>query len=185
MNIINLLQKNPMIYAVSSTDALINAANGKSDVIFLLKSDISQLKKSVMYAHDRGKKIFVHIDLTDGLGKDEYAVKFLADFIKPDGIISTKSSIIRAAKQKGLLTVFRVFLVDSQGVNTALATIAKTDCDFVEIMPGVIPSMIERFLPLNKYLIAGGLISTHKQVDDALSAGAIAVSTTNKTLLES
>ena len=177
MNIVSVLKKNPIIHAVSSPDGLEAAANGKSDVIFLLKSDLSELKKAVSYAHDRGKKIFIHIDLAEGLGKDEAAVAFVASYVRPDGIISTKSSLIRAAKTLGLSTVYRVFLIDSQGVKTALSSVRKTDCDFVEIMPGIIYKEIEAFAALGKNLIAGGLIETREEAMRALKSGAIAVST--------
>lgn len=69
MNIVSILKKNPIIHAVSTADDFLKAANGKSDVIFLLKSEVSALKKFVAYAHDRGKKIFIHIDLADGWAK--------------------------------------------------------------------------------------------------------------------
>ena len=183
MNITAQLKINPKICAANNGESFFKAANGKSDVIFLLNGDICDLKRNVLYAHDRGKKIFIHFDLANGLGKDESAVKFVADFIKPDGIISTKTSIIRAAKQKGLMTVFRVFIIDSQGVKTAVSNIEKTDCDFVEVMPGVIPGVIKSFAKLNKKLIAGGLISSEEEVSAALNAGAIAVSTSCENLL--
>lgn len=182
MNIVSILKKNPIIHAVSTADDFLKAANGKSDVIFLLKSEVSALKKFVAYAHDRGKKIFIHIDLADGLGKDEAAVEFVANFIKPDGIISTKYSLVRAAKELGLGTVYRVFLIDSQGVKTAMSTVKKSDCDFVEVMPGIIYKEIEAFSSLGKNLIAGGLIETREEVDAALDAGAIAVSTSSNAL---
>ncbi|MDD7157510.1 MAG: glycerol-3-phosphate responsive antiterminator [Firmicutes bacterium] len=183
MNIVSILKKNPIIHAVSTADGLMAAADGKCDVIFLLKSDLSALKKSVAYAHDRGKKIFIHIDLADGLGKDEAAVEFVAKFIKPDGIISTKYSLIRAAKELGLGTVYRVFLIDSQGVQTAMNTLGRSDCDFVEVMPGIIFKEIRAFAALNKNLIAGGLIETREEVECALRAGALAVSTSSDKLV--
>lgn len=182
MNIISALKKNPIIHAVSNHDSFVNAANGTAEVIFLLKSEISALKKTVAYAHDRDKKIFIHLDLADGLGNGDAAVNFIADYVRPDGIISTKLSVIKAAKERGLAAVYRVFLIDSQGVNTAVGTIKKADCDFIEIMPGVIPKEIKRFACLGKNLIAGGLIETREEAEAALEAGAVAVSSSNEKL---
>lgn len=182
MNILSVLKKNPIIRAVSNYESFLKAADGKSDVIFLLKSEISALRKTVAYAHDRGKKIFIHLDLTEGLGTGDAAVNFIADYVKPDGIISTKLSVIKAAKEKGLIAVYRVFMIDSQGVKTAMNTLKKADCDFVEIMPGVIPKEIKKFVLAGKNLIAGGLIETREEVELALQAGAVAVSTSNEDL---
>ena len=180
MNVLALLKNNPVIFAARNDKMLMEVANDdKVDVIFLLKTDILSAKKSVAYAHDRGKKVFVHIDLTDGLGRDEFAVKYMADYVRPDGIITTKTSLIKVAKACGLTTVFRAFLVDSQGLETAINTARKIDSDFVEIMPGVIPEAIKKFACLDVNLIAGGLITTKKEVQNALEAGAIAVSTSS------
>ena len=60
MNILSLLKKNPLIYAATCHEEFVRAANGAPDVLFLLKSELNSLKKTVSYAHDRGKKIFVH-----------------------------------------------------------------------------------------------------------------------------
>ena len=51
--------------------------------------------------------------------------------------------------------------------------------DMVEIMPGIMPEIIEKIKSeLKLPLIAGGLISEKKDVIAALAAGADAVSTT-------
>ena len=103
-------------------------------------------------------------------------MNFIADFIKPDGVISTKLATVRAATERGLSSVYRVFLIDSQGVCTAKNTVRKCDCDFIEIMPGIIYKEIKEFALLKKNLIAGGLIETREEAIAALQAGALAVS---------
>ena len=182
MNILSLLKKNPLIYAATCHEEFVRAANGAPDVLFLLKSELNSLKKTVSYAHDRGKKVFVHLDLCDGLGTGDAAVSFIADHIKPDGVISTKLSTIKVAGEKGLVTVYRVFLIDSQGVKTAMGTVRKSNCDFVEIMPGIALRQISEFAALGKNLIAGGLIETREEAEAALKAGAVAVSSSSKIL---
>ncbi len=52
--------------------------------------------------------------------------------------------------------------------------------DLIEILPGLMPKIIRKLsVELNKPLIAGGLISDKEDVITALSAGAIAISSTN------
>lgn len=176
MNILSVIKKNPLIRAADAGKEFESAVNSPSDVIFLIKSEIYSLKKIVSYAQTHGKKIFVHLDLCDGLGSGEAAVSFIADFIKPDGVISTKLATVRAATERGLSSVYRVFLIDSQGVCTAKNTVRKCDCDFIEIMPGIIYKEIKEFALLKKNLIAGGLIETREEAIAALQAGALAVS---------
>ena len=83
----------------------------------------------------------------------------------------------RADKEWDIILAIDQFLVDSQGLETAMHTASKLDTDFVEIMPGVIPSAIKRFSDRGVNLIAGGLIASRSDVDLALSSGALAVST--------
>jgi glycerol uptake operon antiterminator len=65
-----------------------------------------------------------------------------------------------------------------------LENIRKADqndsADLIEILPGLMPKIIRKLsVELNKPLIAGGLISDKEDVITALSAGAIAISSTN------
>lgn len=177
MNILSILRQNPVIYAARNDEAVMKAVKSRAGVIFLLKTDLFSAERSVALAHQSGKAVFVHVDLMDGLGRDEIALRYVAEVIKPDGIITTKAQVVKTAKSLGLKTVFRAFLVDSQGLETAMHTASKIDTDFVEIMPGVIPSAIRRFSGCGVNLIAGGLIASRSDVDLALSSGALAVST--------
>jgi glycerol uptake operon antiterminator len=55
--------------------------------------------------------------------------------------------------------------------------------DMIEIMPGVMPNVIRRInSQLQIPVIAGGLIDSEQDVKDALSAGAVGISTSKKTL---
>lgn len=75
----------------------------------------------------------------DGIGKDEAAVRYVVERLKPDGIISTRPNIVKCAKSAGIFTVLRVFLIDSQGLSSALVYADKICPDSVEIMPGLLP----------------------------------------------
>lgn len=93
---------------------------------------------------EAGKLVLVHMDLLGGIGRDPQAVEYLAQAVQPDGIISTRSQLIRAAKERGLLTVQRFFLLDSQSVTMAAETAASARPDMVEVMPGICPRVIRR-----------------------------------------
>lgn len=139
--------------------------------------------EQIALVHKYNKKLYVHIDLAEGIGKDKSGIDFLANN-NLDGIISTRSGLIRVAKEKNLSTVQRIFALDSQGVSGASELIKNAEPEFVEIMPGVAYKVISNLSKVDVPIIAGGLIETKSEVMNALSAGAIAVSTGKKELWE-
>ncbi len=169
----------PIIAAVKNSTGLENALECSCEVIFVLYGNINNIGEIVKRAKSRDKSVFVHIDLIEGLAAKEAAVDYIAQNTLADGIISTKPNIIKYAKNLELYTVQRFFVLDS----LALENIRKTDklcgADFIEILPGLMPKVIGMLsAQLKKPLIAGGLINEKADVVAALSAGAIAVSTT-------
>ncbi|MEE0928039.1 MAG: glycerol-3-phosphate responsive antiterminator, partial [Acutalibacteraceae bacterium] len=157
------------------------AIKSPAKIIFCLRANILTIKERIAAAHENGKIVFIHIDLADGIGKDRAGLQFLRQ-TGIDGIITTRGNLVRAAKDLGLLTVQRVFALDSQGISGIQDLVGSAQPDFIEIMPGVIEKIIARFATGNTPVIAGGLIETKQEVTAALSAGAVAVSTGRKEL---
>ena len=59
-------------------------------------------------------------------------------------------------------------------------TIKDVNCDIIEILPGILPNQIKEIKKrTNIPIVAGGLISTKKEVMDALNSEAIAISSSN------
>lgn len=173
--IIQALEASPVIAAVR--DHLFEKAlQSPVDVIFLLGCDIATIKERIADAKNMGKYIFIHIDLAEGIGKDRSGIRFLAD-CGADGVVSTKSSLIRQAKEQGLATVQRFFAYDSHGVEGITDVLNSTRPDVFEIMPGVMGKIIHRFSKCGIPLIAGGLVETKQELTEALKHGAFAVST--------
>ena len=71
----------------------------------------------------------------------------------------------------------RFFAYDSHGVNGIEDVLAGTKPDIMEIMPGIMGKIIQRFSGGSIPLIAGGLVETRQEVTAALKLGALAVST--------
>ncbi|SET10374.1 glycerol uptake operon antiterminator [Oceanobacillus limi] len=151
--------------------------------IVLLETRLAQLKDMVAYAKRKNKKVFLHFDLIQGLKADDYGMEFLIREVKPDGILSTRGKVIGLAKKHNLLAIQRLFLLDSSALDNNLTLIRKSKPDCIEVLPGIIPRMIEKVhqdsgLPI----IAGGLIKEETDVTAALEAGAVAITTSDKTL---
>ena len=177
------LAENPVIAAVKSADGVDEAVRSDCGVIFLLCGNIFNLKGIVEKAKAAGKLIFIHVDLIDGFSRDAMALRYLAQEICPDGIISTKNNQLRVAKDLGLLTVQRLFIVDSLSIQTTLKAAALIEPDIVEILPGIMPRIIRQLSSkLQTPMIAGGLIDDMQDVENALQNGAIGVSASSPAL---
>lgn len=123
------------------------------------------------------KPIFIHTDLLKGLSNDKEAVDFIKKYVNPAGIVSTKGSMIKAAKKRELLTVQRIFLIDSKSLRNAIESIKENDPDVIEVMPALASSIVEVIKKeINKPVILGGLIDNEAQIISGLNAGADGVS---------
>jgi glycerol uptake operon antiterminator len=148
------------------------------EYLVLLDSHISQIKPIVDMVRSHGKKVLLHADLVEGLKNDEYAAEFLCQIVKPAGLISTRAGVITKTKQNGLLAIQRLFLLDTNALEKSYKLLERTEPDFIEVLPGVMPHMIaEVYERTGVPIFAGGLIRTVTDVELALQAGAEAVTT--------
>ncbi|MBQ8598503.1 MAG: glycerol-3-phosphate responsive antiterminator [Oscillospiraceae bacterium] len=174
----NLLMDAPIIAAVKDNAGLQKALESDCQVIFLLYGTILNIDSLVERVHSANKICFVHIDLVDGLSNRDIAVDGLIKLCHPDGIISTRAHQICRAQQLGLLGIQRTFMLDSISLQNLLTQIETTRPDFIEMLPGIIPSVFQEIREKTTIpLIAGGLIRRKQDVIQALQAGVIAVST--------
>ena len=177
------LQQNPIIAGVKDPAEIDAAINSSCSTIFLLCGNIFNLKEIVQKAKKADKMIFLHVDLIEGFSRDAVAVRYIAQEICPDGIISTKSSQLKAAKELGLLTVQRLFIVDSLSIHTTEKSSSLVRPDTVEILPGIMPRITKQLSEkLEVPVIVGGLVSTPSDIQNALENGALGVSTSCKDL---
>ena len=182
---IEAMRKNPIIATVKDLNNLDAALDSDCSVVFLLCGSIFNIKDAVIRAKNKGKIIFIHIDLLDGFSKDVVALKYISEEIRPDGIISTKNSQLKAAKNLGLLTVQRIFIIDSLSIDTAIKASQMIEPDAIEILPGIMPRIIKQLSgTLDVPITVGGLISEEDEVNNALNNGALGVSSSSKKIWE-
>lgn len=174
---------NPIIAAVQNKPSLVRALQIGVPTIFLLGTDIFSAKSFVDMARQSGSNVFLHMDLIEGLAANTKALDYVQKRIMPSGIISTKSTLIRSAREQGLFCIQRFFMVDSASYDNAVKTVRKTKPSMIELMPGIIPNTIKKFTEQTTIpTIAGGLITMRSEVIDALASGAIGVSTGDQSL---
>ncbi len=179
-SVTDVLERSPII-AATDRNGWQAAVLSDAEVLFHLGADIMTVGEDIKTAKAKEKTVFIHIDLADGIGKDRGGINWLKS-LGADGIITTRTQLVRAAKDIGLISVQRFFVLDSKGMHSIAETIENTRPDLIEIMPGVIPKALKLFSKQKIPVIAGGLVETKQEVTTALSSGAIAVSTGKKEL---
>ena len=183
-HILKLLCTNSIIPATRSIDDF-NFAVEKtiSPSVILLFGDIILLPSLLEHAKHYHKRLFVHLDLLNGIGRDESGIKFLAR-MGVAGLITTKSHLCRFARNEGMLVIQRVFLTDSDAMRTGIHLLRNVKPDAVELLPASIPARVvdyfikETGLPI----LGGGLMYTREDIQQALDHGMAAVSTSNREL---
>ncbi len=180
-NLEELLSEVPVIAAIRNNEDLEKVLKCDNRIVFVLYGsilDIGEICHRLKTAH---KLIFVHLDMIDGLKSDGKGIEFIKKVGEPYGIITTKTSNIKCAGNLGLYSILRVFILDSQSLQTGMHNIHSVSPDAVEVLPGVASKIIniikkDTHVPI----IAGGLIHNKKDFIDAMSAGAISVSTSTE-----
>ncbi len=175
------IHNNPIIAAINDVNKLEDVINSPCKIVFLLTGDILNIKEIVDELKKHNKLVFVHIDLLCGFSKDVTALKYLNNTINLDGIITTKSNLIKAAKELNIFTIQRLFVLDSLALTSGINSIKSIRPDAVEILPGIMPKIIREIRQETRIpIIAGGLIRDKSDVIDSLNSGAIGISTSIK-----
>lgn len=182
-----IVEQNPVIAAVKDDEGVEESCQTEEiQVIFVLFGDICTIEDIVEKIKSAGKYALVHIDLITGLSPKEISVDFICSRTKADGIITTKPALIRRAKELGLYTVLRLFVIDSLALKNIGALEyqhGNSRPDFIEVLPGVMPKVLKRIHSISRVpMIAGGLIADREDVMGALDAGAAAVSATDRNI---
>ncbi|MGW9855588.1 glycerol uptake operon antiterminator [Staphylococcus hominis] len=152
-------------------------------VCVLLDMHVGHLKSIMELLKKHDIEVYIHIDLIKGMAHDEYACEYIIQTYKPKGIVSTKTKVIQKAKSLNVLTIFRVFIIDSQALNRSIQLIKKVEPDYVEVLPGIAHKIVENVGEATAAkIIAGGLIEEEKEVNDAINSGASYVTTSNRKL---
>lgn len=179
-NLYDCLHDYPIIAAVKNQESLKKSLESESKIIFVLFGNINNIAEIVSILKAHNKIVFVHADLIDGLANREISIEFLKNHTRLDGIISTKTPLIKYAKQIGLFTVMRFFMIDSRAMESTRHTEIRQNADLIEVLPGLMPKIIRQVANSTKIpVIAGGLINDKDDVVTALSNGAVAISSTN------
>lgn len=174
-----LLRKTTVIPGVKGINELKQAIATEAPIVFFLTGGIFGLRDAVEITKAAGTFLFAHVDLLQGIGKDAEGMRYLAEEIGVQGILSTRSFLIKAAQQEGLATIQRVFAVDSEALRTGFDVVKSARPDALEVLPALVLPSIHHRLPFTELppVIAGGLLETKEELAAVLQTPAVAVST--------
>ena len=83
----------------------------------------------------------------------------------------------------GVFTIQRLLIMDSISLKNSVESIKKTRPNAIEILPGIMPKIIKKIRKdINLPIISSGLISDNEDLELALQAGAIAISSSKKSI---
>ena len=175
------IEDSPIIAAIKNDDGLEKCLSSESSVIFILYGDICSIADIVDKVKSSGKIAMVHIDLITGLSSKEIVVDFIKKYTKADGIITTKPTLIKRAKEIGLHTILRVFVIDSMAYSNIEHQLKTAKPDLIEVLPALMPKVLQKICKLSSVpVIAGGLVSDKEDVMSLLHAGVVSISSTNE-----
>lgn len=181
MTMLELFEESPIIAAVKGREGLEHCLKSECKIVFVLFGTICDIAEIVGTLKNAGKIAIVHVDMIQGLSSKEVAVDYIHNNTHADGIISTKSTLVKHAKELGMYAIQRTFVVDSIALDTLKKQLMSFRPDAVEIMPGVMPKILKIMRDFTDIpLIAGGLLSDKKDVMAAFEAGVDAISATNE-----
>lgn len=177
------LEDSPIIAAIKDDAGLEKCINSDSRVIFILYGDIVSIADIVDKVKESGKLAMVHLDLITGLSSKEIAVDFLKKYTRADGIITTKPTLIKRAKELGLYTILRLFIIDSMAYENIERQVKSAKPDLIEALPALMPKIVAKICKISSIpVIAGGLVSDKEDIMALLQAGVTSVSSTNENI---
>ena len=178
----HVVRNHPVVACVKNAQALEQALVSEAEVVFLMYGSLLDLQQTVEQVRDAGRTVFVDVDSLEGFAARPVVID-LVQQSEADGIVSEKTSMVKAAKDHGLTAGHRFLLVDTTTYQSIPARVAASNADFIEAQPGCIPRVLTSLREeISIPIVAGGLIFDRQDINAALDAGAHAVATSNSEL---
>ena len=174
-----------LIAAIKEPKSIEKAIKYKENIsaVILMTGNVLTVKEYVDVLQKEGLPVILHVEKIGGLGLDDYGIEFIKKYIKPFGIVTTKSSIIKKAKSKGMFVIQRVFLIDTEVYDHLVDSIDYLQSDIIEIMPSRAPDFLQKLVERSAIpIITGGLLTNICDAKEALAQGVSAVTTSNTDL---
>lgn len=179
------MKKREIILAISSGKDFEKFLEMQVQYCVLIDFHIALLQNLIEQAHQRSKKVLLHMDLLHGLSNDEAGCEFACQVLKADGVISTKPKVVQRAMENKCLGVLRLFLIDSKSLSKGIRLCRECQPDFVEVLPAIAPQILPTIKKeTGQRLMSGGLLSGVEEIKACFDYGAEAVTVSNRKLVQ-
>jgi glycerol uptake operon antiterminator len=180
----SLLERSRIIPAIRGPEYINAALASPSIIVWLLYGTPLTLPEITRQVRDAGKLPVANLDLLTGFAQDADGIEFLAaEGIA--GVVSTRQSVLRAARAQGMIAVQRTFIVDSIAVGNIIRALQHFLPDAVELLPAAaVPLCVPTLRGAQPQvpIIATGLVTNMRQVDDLVRCGVSSVATSDRSL---
>lgn len=176
------LRRSPVVPAVRSDgEPLEEALAEEHPAIIVLGGNVFDLTQRIEN-EKRRTQVFVNVDLIGGVAGDSTGIGFLSEHV--EGIISTNRQVIERANSADLLTIQRLFAIDTTAMERGVKLLKRTKPCCVEILPALAyPRMTRSYSELlDRPVLAGGFVTSEEELVSILEAGAVGVSTSDQSL---
>jgi glycerol uptake operon antiterminator len=179
-----LLEQTRIIPAIRDREYIPAATASPARIVWLLFGTPLTLGDIAHTLRSAGKLPVANLDLLTGFAQDADGVALLAE-LGISGIVSTRQSALRAARAHGLMAVQRTFIVDSIAVGNVTRSLQHFLPDAMELLPAIAAPLVMPLLrDVCSYLpvIATGLVTSLRQVEELVGGGVSSVATSNSSL---
>lgn len=160
------------------------ALNAETESVLLSNTHIGNLAAFSKRAQSYGKTVMVTLESIGGFKPDSPGMQLLRNQFGVTGVFSSSRAALARAKRAGLLTFYRISLLDSKSVKNALAVLKDSDYDGIELLPSPVAlHFIDLFLDVTQpdEVLAGGFVR-HDNLNALQEAGFTGVTTSDANL---
>lgn len=172
----------PSVRDLRTLDA---ALSSPSPDVLLSNVHIGNLVSLSSRVHAMRKNVFVQSDLIGGFRADPDGILLLRNNFKVDGVFTSSHQTLALAKRTGMRRYYRVALMDSRSVTTALQALKGFQGDGVELLPAAVALDVHaqfRDVLHDSEILAGGFIRTDEMLSALRDAGLNGATTSNISL---
>lgn len=176
------LTRHPVIATLYGAELIDDFIASEAEISIVANFELRRLQSVIKSLTDAKKYPIVNIDSCDGLSQDKGGVDYLAE-IGAKGLVSTRVATVQRAKKAGLVSIQKVFVTDRSTFPRSVSALEQSEPNLVQLMPApMLPHIPAQYRKAMPPIVASGFVCGREDAVNAISAGAIAVSTSDKKL---
>ena len=159
----------PSVWTIGQRDAASVSAHPLIHVAGARLGSVAQFVEPLKRAQ---KRFWVHADMIAGLKMDREGLSVLNNLIAPASIVTSNLALARVARSMNKSVVLRVFIHDSQSLESSVSAIDRIRPDIVCCMPAVaFPFVNHEIEAFGIPIVVAGLVRTASLRDNLLKLG--------------